>query len=138
MSWLQRVFLLMTHSGLQPEPALGGYAMNLVSPSSSSYTGQILPRQNDKLLKTPPIEYLGLKGEYDPQGLAKRVAYAFDHHPQIRHINTLCILQRGNQIGLLGKVETAQQLQQVIELARQVEGTKDVDISQVVVEDGLR
>lgn len=130
MSWLQRVFSLMSHSGFQPEPALGGYAMHLTS--SSPYAEQPSLRQTDQP-RTPPIEYQGLKGEYDPQGLAKRVAQAFDYHPQIRDIDTLCILQRGSQISLLGKVENEEQLQQVIALAQQVEGTEDVDVSQVFV-----
>jgi GETHR pentapeptide repeat (5 copies) len=80
------------------------------------------------------IEYVGLQGEYDPQGLAKRVARAFDQHPQVRQIRTLCIIQHEAQITLLGKVSSAALLQQVIELAQQVEGTRKVDVDQVVVE----
>jgi hypothetical protein len=78
----------------------------------------------------------GAFSEYDPQGLAKRVAYAFDRHPYIRQIDTLCILQNGSLISLLGKVESIHQLAQIIEYAQQVEGVKDVDTSQVVVESG--
>lgn len=133
MSWLQRVFSLMSTSNLQPESALGSYAMQLASPSAA-YTEQ--PSLRSDQPRPFPIEYQGLKGEYDPQGLAKRVAQAFDRHPQTRDIDTLCILQQGGQISLLGKVKTEQQLQQVIELARQVEGTQAVDVSQVFVHSG--
>lgn len=131
MSWLQRVFLLMSHSGLQPEPALSGYGMSLIT---STYSEQNFSASTNKPLRMPSPEYRGLTGEYDPQGLAKRVAQAFDRHPTMRHVDTLCILQQGNQISLLGKIADDQLLQQVIELAKQVEGTATVDVSQVVVE----
>lgn len=79
----------------------------------------------------------GTSSESDPQGLAKRVACAFDQHPYICKIDTLCILQQGNKIGLLGKVDSPKCLAQVIEYAKQIEGVREVDISQVVVESPL-
>jgi hypothetical protein len=133
MSWLQRVFMLMNSSGLQPEPALSGYGVNLGAtlPGKLDWTPQ---RRTDSAAMTLPLEYVGIHGEYDPHGLAKRVAQAFDQHSEIRQINTLCIIQHGNRINLLGKVANTAVLHQVIDLAKQVDGTKEVDVNQVVVE----
>jgi hypothetical protein len=55
----------------------------------------------------------------------------------VKNIETLCILQNGARISLLGKIDDAVLLQQVIDLAKQVSGTKEVDISQVVIERSL-
>jgi hypothetical protein len=134
MSWLERVFSLMHQSSFQPEATISNYALSFNS-GLSSKTDRML--QQKEVQPTLPLEYVGLQGEYDPQGLAKRVAQALDQHPQLRHIKTLCIIQHGSKISLLGKVTKAAQLQQVIEVAKQIEGTKDVDVQQVVVEEVL-
>jgi hypothetical protein len=124
MSWSQRVFLIMNQSNGQPNVATSSH-----SASSGISTVQTVAIKTAAL----PLEYRGLSGEYDPQGLAKRVAHRLDRHPLTQGIKTLCILQQGNQINFLGKVDNAAQLQQVVELTRTVEGTKTVDVSQVVV-----
>ncbi|NJO80214.1 MAG: hypothetical protein HC827_18030 [Cyanobacteria bacterium RM1_2_2] len=131
MSWLQRVFMLMNASGLQPEPATSSYGANL-----TAIPGRLdrAPQRKSETVLTLPLEYVGIHGEYDPQGLAKRVAQAFDQHSEIRQINTLCIIQHGDRISLLGKVANTDTLRQVIDLAEQVDGTKEVDVRQVVVE----
>jgi hypothetical protein len=133
MSWLQRVFSLMHQSSFQPEATIGSCALNLNSGLSRT---DWMP-QRKEVQPALPLEYVGLHGEYDPQGLAKRVAQALDQHPQVKHIKTVCIIQHGSKISLLGKVTTAAQLQQVIEVAHQVEGTKEVDVQQVVVEEAF-
>jgi hypothetical protein len=126
--------MLMNASGLQPEPAISGYGANL--PASLPGRLDWTPARKTETALTLPLEYVGIHGEYDPQGLAKRVAQAFDQHSEIRQINTLCIIQHGNRISLLGKVDNLNTLRQVIDLAKQVDGTKEVDVHQVVVENG--
>lgn len=133
MSWLQRVFSLMGNSSLQPEAVIGNYSLNL-KPSLSGRSDRISQKRTDLGL---PLEYVGPQGEYDPQGLAKRVAQTFDQHPRLQKINTLCIIQHGSKITLLGKVASDALLQQVVELAKQVEGTREVDVRQVVVEENF-
>lgn len=130
MSWSQRVFLIMNQSSGQPKAVPSIYS------ASSSVSGSLSGMQAVALKTALPSEYTGLHGEYDPQGLAKRVAHRLDCHSLTQTIQTLCILQQGNQISFLGKVETAAQLQQVVELTKQVEGTQAVDVSQVVVAPG--
>lgn len=40
-----------------------------------------------------PPERVGLNGEYDQSGLAKRVALAFDQHPQLDDLESVYIAQ---------------------------------------------
>lgn len=138
MSWLQRVFSLMNSSSLQPEIAVNGSYVASLTTSLSSQSNSASPfsRISPRKLDTPsvPLEYRGINGEYDPQGLAKRIAQAFDQHPQVQQIKTLCIIQHGSKISLLGKVVDDAQLQQVIDVAKQVDGIQEIDVQQVVVE----
>lgn len=129
MSWLQRVFLMMSSSTLQPEVATGNYGMNL---TAALPTTDWLPAKKPE--PVIPLEFVGINGEYDPQGLAKRVAQALDQHPEAQQIRTLCILQTGSRISLLGKVANTTLLQQIVAIVQQVNGTKEVDVQQVVVE----
>lgn len=136
MSWLKRVFSSMSPSSFNPVMAQSSYN----APLSSGFAGNpgLTSRTEWGSQKSDlPLEYVGIQGEYDPQGLAKRVAQRFDQHPQVSKIETLCIIQNGARISLLGKIDDGVLLQQVIDLAKQVSGTKGVDVSQVVIEHSL-
>ncbi len=126
MSWSQRIFLPIGSAAPQGRLEIADAGRRAASAAIGS--------ESRLHLAQIPLEYVGLQGEYDPQGLAKRVAFAFDHHSELHHLNTLCILQQGNRICLLGKVATATLLQKVIACARQVEGLQGVDVSQVSIE----
>lgn len=130
MSWLQRVFSVMGQSALQP--AVSGSHHQTLDAAIPGLDWSYAPRK-DVIDPRFPIEYMGIQGEYDPQGLAKRVAYAFDQHAEIKQIDTLCIIQHGSKISLLGKVNDQASLGKLIVLAKQVSGTQDVDVNQVVV-----
>lgn len=134
MSWSQRIFLMMTSPSTPPEPVMASYAAHTNSRAIDTATRSSKGYRSTGLAAWP-AEYTGLNGEFDPQGLAKRVAQAFDRHPIVRDIQTLCLLQQGNQISLLGKVADAMQLRQVVNLADQIDGVESVDVSQVVIED---
>ena len=77
-----------------------------------------------------PAERVGLNGEYDQSGLAKRVAQAFDEDPELDDINTLWVAQTGGTIVLKGKAP-GNLLPHMSSVARGVDGTTDVDYSQV-------
>ncbi|ELR98061.1 BON domain-containing protein [Gloeocapsa sp. PCC 73106] len=88
--------------------------------------------------KTPegesiPPERVGLDGEYDQSGLAKRVAAAFDSDSQLDDVDTLWVAQTGGTVVLKGKVPTQAFLDQAIAIAEDVEGATSVDSSQVTV-----
>jgi osmotically-inducible protein OsmY len=81
----------------------------------------------------PPPEYMGLEGEYDENGLAKRVAAAFDRDSQIEDMETLHIVQNGSTIVLEGSVPKQAILEHITDVAASVDGTKAVDTSQVTI-----
>lgn len=75
-------------------------------------------------------ERVGLDGQYDQSGLAKRVALAFDQDPQVTDIDTLWVAQTGTTVVLKGKAPAAD-LERLVSIARGVHGAENVDISQV-------
>jgi hypothetical protein len=81
----------------------------------------------------PPPEFMGVEGEYDPSGLAKRVAIALDQDPTIEDIQTLFISQAGSTIRLQGQAPDQASLAHLVERVAQVDGTKVVDTSQVSI-----
>lgn len=87
-------------------------------------------------MRQPPIspENMGIEGEYDPNGLAKRVAAAFDKNPDIEDVETLEILQDNSTIILKGLLPNQSILDHMIDVASKVDGTKAVDTSQVTIQ----
>lgn len=85
-------------------------------------------------VETIPPERVGLHGEYDDSGLAKRVALAFDNDPQLDDVGTLWVAQLTGKVVLKGKVPSQDYLNKAISIARGVDGATDVDASQVTVE----
>ncbi len=75
--------------------------------------------------KTPegeaiPPERVGLNGEYDQSGLAKRVAAAFDDDASLGDIETLYVAQTGGTVVLKGQVPSADALNKAVSIARGV------------------
>lgn len=144
MSWSQRIFLSIGSSSngssasqtrLDPAPTVQPETIQpeTIQVQRAAASAAIASEARLHLAQIP-LEYVGVDGEYDPQGLAKRVALAFDQHSELHNLNTLCILQQGSRICLLGKVATVSLLQRVIACVKQVEGVQAVDVSQVSVE----
>lgn len=82
---------------------------------------------------TIPSERLGLNGEYDQSGLAKRVAKAFDEDAGLTDVETLWVAQTGATVVLKGKVPSQEQLEQFVSVAENVNGASSVDTSQVTI-----
>jgi hypothetical protein len=76
---------------------------------------------------------MGLEGEYDEQGLAKRVVKALDQEPSFDDIESLHITQKGSTIVLEGSAPSGAILTKVKEVAAKVDGTEAVDATQVTV-----
>lgn len=83
--------------------------------------------------ETIPPAKVGLNGEFDESGLAKRVALAFDNDAQLDDVDTLWVAQLSSKVVLKGKVPTQAFLDKATSVARGVEGATDVDVSQVTV-----
>jgi osmotically-inducible protein OsmY len=78
-------------------------------------------------------ERVGLNGEYDESGLAKRVALAFDESSELADENNLWVAQTSGTVVLKGTVSSQDVLNSMIEIANSVNGSTSVDSSQVTV-----
>lgn len=82
---------------------------------------------------TTPPERMGLDGQYDQSGLAKRVAYAFDQDAQLDDIETLWVAQSNSTVVLKGKVPDQNILNRMVTVAKGVNGATAVDTSEVTI-----
>jgi osmotically-inducible protein OsmY len=78
-------------------------------------------------------ERVGVNGEYDQSGLAKRVALAFDEDASVTDEERLWVAQTGSSVVLKGEVSSQEVLDRMVELASGVSGATDVSIDQVTV-----
>ena len=75
-----------------------------------SLTGGIPGKPDNDVVKQAaasaslPPERIGIAGEYDESGLAKRVTLAFDEDPELKDIGSLWVSQKGGTVVLKGKV----------------------------------
>ncbi|MEM9805463.1 MAG: phospholipid-binding protein [Cyanobacteria bacterium P01_D01_bin.56] len=80
-----------------------------------------------------PLCKIGLTGEFDESGLAKRVTLAFDEDSQLDDVETLWVAQLSSKVVLKGKVPSQAILDKMVAVAKDVEGATAVDTSQVEV-----
>lgn len=119
MGWLQRLFGL--EKPQNPQQAVQGTpAAEPQSPAATT-------------TESIPPERVGLHGEYDQSGLAKRVALAFDQDPELDDINTLYVAQTGGTVVLKGKVPSQEILNKMVSVARGVNGATAVETNQVTI-----
>jgi len=78
-----------------------------------------------------PPERVGINGEYDHHGLAKRVRAMYEQHFCQAALAGLRVRQRGSVIVLWGTVPATLTLEQLIEVALAVEGATHVDVHTV-------
>lgn len=124
MGWLKRLF------GLEkPEDAQVNPTPNAISDNSDNTDNS----ENNDAGEQIPLERMGLNGEYDQSGLAKRVALAFDENPEFDDINTLYVAQLGTTVVLKGEAPSQDILDQLVEIARGVSGATDVTSDEVTV-----
>ena len=79
------------------------------------------------------VERIGLDGEYDPSGLAKRVARAFEQDVILQGIPSVYVAQNDSKIILKGTVSNQIFFDRLVTVARNVRGVSEVDISQVKI-----
>lgn len=115
MGWLQRLFGMEKPDDAQVNPE----SVAVVDDSSGE--------------ESIPPERVGLNGEYDQSGLAKRVALAFDEDSQFDDIDSLYIAQTGSTVVLKGQVPSQDVLDEMVAIASGVSGATDVNTDQVTV-----
>ena len=82
---------------------------------------------------TPP-ERIGLHGEYDYHGLQKRVEALYSRHFSALELDQVAVSQRGRVVILQGVVRDRAMLKELIDLAKQVDGTYRVETNWVTCE----
>ncbi len=110
MSWLGRLF-------------------GLEKPEDAAKTAAAAPAADASV----PAERVGLHGEFDQSGLAKRVAAAFDADAELDDVNSLYIAQTGSTVVLKGSVPSQHILDKMVTVAKAVHGAASVETNQVTV-----
>jgi osmotically-inducible protein OsmY len=80
-----------------------------------------------------PPERVGLEGEYDYYGLAKRIRARFHEGWGRSATAHLSVKQRGSAVILSGQIENLDLLDQLIEAALRTEGASHVEVCDVQV-----
>lgn len=117
MSWLKRMFGMEKPANASVAPA--------AKEAAAAPTGET----GDQI----PACKLGLEGEFDASGLAKRVALAFDNDAALDDIATLWVAQLTSKVVLKGKVPSQDLLDKCVSVAGGVMGATEVDASQVEI-----
>lgn len=123
MGWLQRLFGLEKPANQEP--------VSVQAPPgapSQTYSVPTAPQSPD----IPP-ERLGLNGEQDQSGLAKRVALAFDQDAEVADLDRVWVAQTGGQVVLKGEVPSQDKLDKLVAIAQGTYGATGVESDQVKV-----
>lgn len=117
-------------SGLEPS--------RYTQASAKATGGQITLTPLFRIFRTIPPERVGLHGEYDHTGLAKRVALAFSEQFELEEVTNLRITQRGTVVVLVGKISHQRLTTRLVNVALGISGAADVEINGVSVIKPLR
>ena len=98
------------------------------------YLFRLYDKTNSLQLSVIPRERVGLYGEFSLNGIAQRVAKAFEQDPVLRSITTVYIAQEDDAIILTGTIPDANLLRRMENVALQVMGVNKVYTSQVAVQ----
>lgn len=124
MGWLKRLFGLEKLENQETVNAPAYQAPVAEAQSQSQSAGST---------QTIPPERMGLNGEYDQSGLAKRVAQAFDANPDVADIETVYVAQLGSTVVLKGTVPSQEIVNRLVTIAKGVKGATGVETNQVTV-----
>ncbi len=122
MGWLQRLF--GQEKPQDPQQAISGQpvAQAPMNPSADAPAAEAIPP-----------ERVGLSGEYDQSGLAKRVALAFDQDSEVADVDHVYVAQTGSTVVLKGQAPSQAIINRLIEIANGVNGASAVDVDQVEI-----
>jgi DNA-binding NarL/FixJ family response regulator len=85
-----------------------------------------------------PRERVGLYGEFSLNGIAQRVAKAYEQDAQLKNVSSVYVAQKDDAIILFGTVSDSTLLRRMENIAKAVEGVKQVDSNQVAIQPDLR
>lgn len=127
MGWLKRLFGL---EKLENQENVQAPAYQAPVAQAQAPVAQAQPAASPQ---TIPPERMGLNGEYDQSGLAKRVAQAFDANPDVADIETVYVAQLGTTVVLKGTVSSQEIVNKLVTIAKGVKGATGVETNQVTV-----
>ncbi len=130
MGWLSRIF-----PGSKPADDSSKYLT--IGPTFKMKAAEAAI-ESGAVVETPtgeeiPAAKVGLNGEFDESGLAKRVVHAFDLDAELDDIETLWVAQLSSKVVLKGKVPTQAALDKAVSIAMTVPGATSVDTSEVTI-----
>ena len=128
MGWLKRLFGLEKTEN-QENVQAPAYQAPAASPQAQAQP----VAQPAAATQTIAPERMGLNGEYDQSGLAKRVAQAFDANPDVADIDTVYVAQLGTTVVLKGTVSDQEIVNKLVTIAKGVHGATGVETNQVTV-----
>ncbi|MEO0866943.1 MAG: phospholipid-binding protein [Cyanobacteria bacterium J06642_11] len=134
MGFLKRIFKqdkpagASTKAGRRP-----GAKKAAAAPKTTAAAPTAAAANNAPVEEDIPLCKIGLTGEFDESGLAKRVTLAFDEDAQLDDVETLWVAQLSSKVVLKGKVPSQAILDKMVAVAKDVEGATAVDTSQVEV-----
>ncbi|MEM9266925.1 MAG: phospholipid-binding protein [Cyanobacteria bacterium P01_F01_bin.13] len=128
MGFLKRIFKQDKPAGASTKAGRRPGAKKTV-PAPTAAAPANAPAAEDDI----PLCKIGLTGEFDESGLAKRVTLAFDEDSQLDDVETLWVAQLSSKVVLKGKVPSQAILDKMVAVAKDVEGATAVDTSQVEV-----
>jgi hypothetical protein len=113
------------------------------SPEFEDWGRQSQPRSTanispSHLLRSIPPERIGLNGEYDHSGLAKRVDRTFRQQFLSEELAKLTVTQRGRVVILTGCIANPQLLDRLIKVALNIMGANYVETYGVTLLEGSR
>lgn len=126
MGWLKRLFGLEKNENQENVQPPAYQAPVAQAPAQAQAQPAASPQ-------TIPPERMGLNGEYDQSGLAKRVAQAFDANPDVADIETVYVAQLGTTVVLKGTVPSQEIVTKLVTIAKGVKGATGVETNQVTV-----
>lgn len=128
MGWLKRLFGLEKLEN-QENVQAPAYQAPVAAPQAQAQP----VAQPAAATQTIAPERMGLNGEYDQSGLAKRVAQAFDANPDVADIETVYVAQLGTTVVLKGTVPDQEIVNKLVTIAKGVKGATGVETNQVTV-----
>jgi hypothetical protein len=113
---------------------MNGALSNMSSQSFSSFRkghecldAQDTSALNSIFFTSIPPERMGLNGDYDHNGLAKRVSLVLSDQFSSSDLQDLHVAQRGAVVVLTGKLETRSLLERITQVAQAVHGAAEVE-----------
>ena len=135
MGFLKRIFKQDKPAGASTKagrrPGVKKTAAPKTAAAPAAPTKSVANSSNDE--DDIPDYKIGLTGEFDESGLAKRVTLAFDEDSELDDVETLWVAQLSSKVVLKGKVPSQGILDKMVAVAKGVDGATAVDTSQVEI-----